>query len=96
MSELEIKSHKNVKIMKAPIYLVNYTDGHGKNETKLAFIVGEEVRFLQESALTKAAQQWLKNDILMAAGLKTQEGPRDDRETAIPMPVSPPTLDEQV
>ena len=91
----EVKTHNNVKLMPAPAYLVNFTDGHGENHTKLAFIVGEEVRFLDEG-LSRAAQQWLTRDILVAAGLRAADAPEDNSKTALPTPVAPPSLDDQV
>jgi hypothetical protein len=66
----DVKAHKNVKVMAAPTYLVNYTDGKGKTETKLALLVGSEIRFLKEGTLSKPVQQWLANDILIALGMR--------------------------
>lgn len=92
----DVKSHNNVKLMTAPVYLVNFTDGHGENTTEVAIIVGEEVRFLEKGVLSKPAQQWLTRDILIAAGLRDAEEPVDNTKTAIPTPVAPPSLDDQV
>lgn len=66
----EAKKHNDVQVMPAPAYLVQYTDGNGETEVKIAFIVGNDIRFLAEGGLSKPAQQWLKNDILVALGLK--------------------------
>jgi len=69
----EMKSHKDVSVMPAPAYLVKYTDGNGKTEVKIAFIVGDDIRFLSDGGLSKPAQSWLKSDILVALGLKPEE-----------------------
>lgn len=70
---VNIGEHNSVKLMEAPSFLVQYTDGNGNTEVRLAFILGGEVRFLENNALSKPAQQWLKNDVLVAAGLKDPE-----------------------
>jgi hypothetical protein len=89
----EIKEHNAVKVMSAPSYLVQYEDGKtGKTEVKLAFIVGDEVRFLADDSLSRPAQSWLKNDILVALGLK-EEADRKPQVASTPTPVG---LDEQI
>ena len=89
----DIKEHNNVKVMSAPSYLVQYEDGKtGKTEVKLAFIVGEEVRFLADDSLSRPAQTWLRNDILVALGLK-EEAPREPAVAHTPVGTG---LDKQI
>ena len=75
------------KVMTYGKVLVNYQDGHTNEATRIGFLIGDEVRFLEEKALSKPAQTWLKNDILKALGRK------DPEETAS---VPEATLDQQV
>lgn len=88
----DIKEHNNVKVMNAPSYLVQYEDGKtGKTEVKLAFIVGEEVRFMTDDSLSRPAQSWLRDNILVALGLK-EEAKRKAPVAKYPLPA----LDDQV
>jgi len=91
MTDINIKKHNSVKVMNAPTYLVQYTDGKGQTETKLALIVGDDIRFLNNDALSRPVQSWLKNDILVALGLKEDE-PR--KQVTAHTPVA--GLDDQV
>ena len=78
-----VSAHNSVKVIPAPSYLVNYTDGNGKAETKLAFILGDEVRFLADGGgLSKPMQEWLKNDILVALGMR-DAGEKSDESKAV-------------
>lgn len=72
----KIMKHGRVQLVDAPCVLVQYTDGHNKQETRIGFIVGDEVRFLNEDALSKEAQGWLRDDIFIALGLK-EEGEKE-------------------
>ena len=89
----EIKEHNDVKVISAPSYLVQFEDGKtGKTEVKLAFIVGKEVRFLEGESLSRPAQNWLRNNILVALGMK-EEAERKPQVASTPTPVG---LDDQI
>jgi hypothetical protein len=77
-----IGEFEGVRAMAAPTYLVEYVDGNGKKETRLAFIVGDQIRFLSDGGLTKPAQTWLKNKILVAAGLRDPDSIRTESNVA--------------
>ncbi len=62
--------HKGVKALQIPLYVVEYTDRDGEKATKLAVLIGEEVRFLNNDALTAPVQTGLATSILIAAGMK--------------------------
>ena len=89
----EIMQHNNVKITAAPVYLVNYTDGRGKNETKVALILGEEIRFLADGGLSKPIQQWLANDILIALGMRSPDTKTEPQVEKTPVEAN---LDSQI
>lgn len=76
-NNLKISEHGNVKLIDVPCFLAKYEDGHGKESVRVGFVVGGEVRFLQDSVLSKPAQSWLKEDILVALGLKEPEKKAD-------------------
>lgn len=69
-NELKISEHGNVKLIDVPVFLAKYRDGHDQESIRLGVVVGGEVRFFDEKVLSKPAQTWLKNDILVALGLK--------------------------
>jgi hypothetical protein len=69
-TELKIAEHGSVKLIDVPVFLAKYRDGHDQEAVRLGVVVGGEVRFLEEKMLSKPAQTWLKNDILIALGLK--------------------------
>ena len=50
--------------------MVKYRDGHGVEATKLAIVVaGGELYFLDDKAIGKQAQTWLKNEVFTRLGL---------------------------
>jgi hypothetical protein len=63
-------SYNSVKAIPAPAYLIQFTDGRGQTEIKVAFLLGDEIRFLNEDSLSRPAQEWLKNDILVSLGMR--------------------------
>ena len=65
--------YKNAKVLPVTTFLTQFTDGNGKQETRLGFVLGPEVRFLDLKALSKPAQAWLRDDILVALGKKPAE-----------------------
>lgn len=69
-NELKISEHGSVKLIDVPCFLAKYRDGHDQEAVRLGFVIGGEVRFLDEKYLSKPAQTWLRNDILIALGLK--------------------------
>lgn len=51
--------------------MVKLRDGHGQEVTKLAIVVpGGEVYFINDTAIGKPAQKWVKAGVLKALGLK--------------------------
>jgi hypothetical protein len=51
--------------------MIKLRDGHGKDMVKLAFVIpGGDVYFLEEKVIGKPAQQWVRNAVLKALGLK--------------------------
>jgi len=84
----DVGVYKNVKVIPVTTFLTQYTDGHGKEETKLGFIMGPDVRFLDLKAMSKPAQSWLRDEILVALGKK------DAPQEAVK--VESPSLEQQV
>lgn len=72
-NELKISEHGSVKLIDVPCFLAKYRDGHDQEAVRLGFVLGGEVRFLDEKYLSKPAQSWLKNDVLIALGLVDPE-----------------------
>lgn len=68
MSE-SIGVHKNVRVINIPLIMVEYADKDGAKQTKLAVIVGREVRFLADNVVSSPVQDWLASNILKAAGV---------------------------
>lgn len=62
--------HKNTRVISIPTILVEYVDKEGEKQTKLGVVVGEEVRFFSNEALSAPAQGWLTDSILKAMGVK--------------------------
>lgn len=62
-----IKIHKGVKVLTdIKTVLVEFVDKEGVKQTKLAFIFGDEVRFLKEDSLSGPVQDWVANNIFAA------------------------------
>lgn len=68
MSE-SIGVHKNVRVVKIPLIMVEYTDKDGTKQTKLALIAGREVRFIADNVISSPVQDWLASNILKAVGV---------------------------
>lgn len=64
-----VRTYKGVRVVKVPLVLVEFTDKESVKQTKLAVIIGEEVRFLASDALSNPAQDWLSSNILKAVGV---------------------------
>lgn len=62
----ETKSGRETKtlhnILPIRTVLIDFTDGFGKNSVKIAFVIGNEVRFL-EGQLSGPAQSWLSDSV---------------------------------
>jgi hypothetical protein len=59
------------------MYIVEFTDKEdGKKKTRLAVVIGDDVRFLAEESLSNPVQSWLSDGVLIAAGLKDPEARR--------------------
>ena len=66
----KIMQHGKVQLVDVPCFLAKYQDGHDEEAIRIGFVVGGEVRFLDDKVLSKPAQTWLKNDVLIALGLQ--------------------------
>jgi hypothetical protein len=75
MAEQNNGEYKNVKVVPVTTFLTKFTDGNGQEETRLGFVLGPDVRFLDLKALSKPAQSWLRDELLVALGLKEVEAP---------------------
>ncbi len=65
----EVKTVKGVRALEIKSYIVEFTDKEdGEKKARVAFIIGEEVRFLNDDALSGPAQSWLADNILKAIG----------------------------
>ena len=66
MSMYAVEAYTEVKHV-----MIKLRDGHGKDMVKLAFVIpGGDVYFLEEKVIGKPAQQWVRNAVLKALGLK--------------------------
>jgi hypothetical protein len=95
----EVGQFKNVKVMPVTTFLTHFTDGNDKEHTKLGFVIGPEVRFLDLKALSKPAQSWLRDELLVALGLKKPEEPKAETVStpeAAPSDNGSPSLERQV
>lgn len=70
MANPSVGVHKGVKALQIPLFVVEFTDREGEKNTKLAVLIGEEVRFLNNDSLSGPVQPNLANAILIAAGMK--------------------------
>ena len=78
---------KDVRVIPVQTFLTRYTDGNGEEETRMGFVIGEEVRFLENSSLSKPAQSWLRDDILKSLGVPfTPSAPEADADAPAPSP----------
>lgn len=66
-------THGKVQLLDVPCFLANYRDGHDAEFVRIGFVIGEEVRFLDDKVLSSPAQSWLREDIMCALGLKDPE-----------------------
>ena len=73
MSQNNGYGEKNVQVVPVQTFLTKYTDGNGKEEIRMGFIIGDEVRFLEPKSLSRPAQSWLRDDILKVIGGATNE-----------------------
>ena len=74
----------NVKVVPVQVFLTKYTDpGTDKNEVKLGFVLGKDIRFLDFKSLTKPAQVWLRDEIFVALGI-IDEIPKETSTTPQP------------
>lgn len=66
----KVGKYKNVQVFKdIQTVLVEFTDKEGVKQTKLAVVIGREIRFFSEDVLSGPAQPWLADNILVALGL---------------------------
>jgi len=69
-SNSKIGQHKSVRVLKdISTVLVEFVDKDGTKQTKLAFIIAGEVRFISEDALSGPVTKWLSDQILIALGM---------------------------
>jgi Fe2+ transport system protein FeoA len=68
-----IRQHGKVQLIDVPCFLAKYQDGLDQKFVQLGFVLGDQVRFLSDKALSNPVQNWLKDDILCALGLKDLE-----------------------
>jgi hypothetical protein len=73
MANNEVKKYGRVNLLPVETFLAQFTDGNGKEEIRLGFLLGPEIRFLELKSLSKPAQSWLREDILVALGKKEPE-----------------------
>lgn len=62
--------HKGTRVVSVPLYLAEFTDKEGIKQTKLAVIIGSDVRFFSDTTLSGPVAGWLSENILAAAGMK--------------------------
>lgn len=79
---------KNVQVIPVTTFLTQYTDGNGEEEVRMGFVIGTEVRFLEQKSLSKPAQSWLRDDILKALGKAPGE---KAPEASVPAPLPVPS-----
>lgn len=88
MTKAKLMQHGRVQLLDVPCFLAKYQDANGKDTTRLGFVLGEEVRFLDDKNLSNTASNWLTEDILVALGRKELESAEEKTK--------PGTLDRQV
>ena len=54
---------KVLNVSKIDAIIVRFQDGKGQEDTKLGFIIGDEIRFIDTKALSKPAQSWLTRGV---------------------------------
>ena len=86
----KLMQHGRVQLLDVPCFLAQYQDANGKDTTRLGFVLGEEVRFLDDKNLSNSASNWLTEDILIALGRK------EPKTESTEEPTKPGTLDRQV
>lgn len=90
MTKAKLMQHGRVQLLDVPCFLAKYQDAQGTETTRLGFVLGEEVRFLDDKHLSNTASKWLTEDILVALGRKEPETVPAEEKT------KPGTLDRQV
>lgn len=90
MTKAKLMQHGRVQLLDVPCFLAKYQDVNGKDTTRLGFVLGDEVRFLDDKYLSNTAAKWLTGDVLCALGLKEPETTPAEEKTV------PGTLDRQV
>ena len=86
----KLMQHGRVQLLDVPCFLAKYQDANGKDTTRLGFVLGEEIRFLDDKNLSNTASKWLTEDILVALGRKEPNAKSTEEKTV------PGTLDRQV
>ena len=76
---IEVMKHGKVEAITVPCFLARFTDGHGEEHIKVGFVLGDDVRFLDDKVLGKPSQQWLKDDVMIALGLKDEKKKKEDK-----------------
>jgi hypothetical protein len=85
----KLMKHGRVQLLDVPCFLAQYQDAQGKDTTRLGFVLGEEVRFLDDKYLSNPAANWLVEDVLCALGVKEPTPPAEEK-------TNPGSLDRQV